>query len=176
MILKPQDLVVALKLVALGDKPWTYVLLASELSMSASEINAAIHRAVQAHLLSPAASRSDKPRPVRDALSEFILHGARYAFPPDRGELTRGLPTAWAAPPLTDKIAQPDEPPPVWPDPDGEARGMTFSPLFPSVPKAARQDRVLYELLVLVDAIRGGRARERKVAAVLLAKRFAAKG
>ena len=176
MLLKPQDLVVALKLVALGDKPWTYILLASELSMSASEVYAAIHRAIQAHLFSPAASRSDKPRPVRDALSEFILHGARYAFPPDRGELTRGLPTAWAAPPLADKIAQPDEPPPVWPDLDGEIRGMTFSPLFPSVPKAARQDQVLYELLVLVDAIRGGRARERKIAAGLLTKRLGAKG
>jgi len=52
----------------------------------------------------------------------------------------------------------------VWPDPDGEARGSSFTPLYKSVPGAARADPALYELLVLVDAIRGGRARERDIA------------
>jgi len=51
-----------------------------------------------------------------------------------------------------------------WPDPMGETRGSSFSPLYKSVPKAARNDKALYELLVLVDAIRGGRARERELA------------
>jgi hypothetical protein len=32
------------------------------------------------------------------------------------------------------------------------------------VPKAARRDPVLYELLALVDALRDGRARERRMA------------
>lgn len=172
MVLKPQDLVIALKLVSLKDRPWTYLLLASELSMSASEINAGIKRGVQAHLLTPGTGRSNRPQPVREALLEFLLHGVRYAFAPERGELTRGMPTAWAAPPLEQEIAQPDEPPPVWPDPDGELRGMTFSALYPSVPRAARQDTELYELLVLVDGLRGGRARERKVAARMLGKRL----
>src|SRR3972149_1878482 len=76
----------------------------------------------------------------------------------------RGIPTGSPAPPLVDMIAQPDEPPPVWPDPEGKVRGYEFSPLFKSVPKAAARDKRLYELLVLVDAIRGGRARERDIA------------
>ena len=42
------------------------------------------------------------------------------------------------------------EPPPVWPDPEGEVRGMAFSPLYKSVPKAAQRGPKLYELLVLV--------------------------
>ena len=62
--------------------------------------------------------------------------------------------------------------PPVWPDPDGEVRGQSFSPLYKSVPKAAREDHRLYELLSLIDAIRGGRARERQVAYNEMKKRI----
>lgn len=39
--------------------------------------------------------------------------------------------------------------------------------------EAARRDPALYELLALVDALRGGRARERKLAQDELARRFA---
>ncbi len=56
------------------------------------------------------------------------------------------------------------EPPPVWPDVEGGIRGIGFSPLHKSVPRAAQHDSKLYDLLALVDMIRGGRARERAVA------------
>ena len=51
MQLKPQDFLVALKLVAWGNRPWTYALLAQELGLSASEVHAAVKRGVQAGLL-----------------------------------------------------------------------------------------------------------------------------
>lgn len=51
MQLKPQDFVVALKLVALGDQRWTYARLAHELGLSASEAHACIKRGLQAGLL-----------------------------------------------------------------------------------------------------------------------------
>jgi hypothetical protein len=69
-----------------------------------------------------------------------------------------------------------DEPLPVWPDPQGEVRGAAFSPLYKSAPKAARADPALYELLVLVDAIRGGLARERKIAISKLNARLSDQG
>ena len=47
---------------------------------------------------------------------------------------------------------QPDEPPPVWPDPEGQVRGYEFSPLYSSVPHACKADPKLYELLALVEA------------------------
>ena len=100
---------------------------------------------------------------VPAALLEFLVHGARYAFPPDRGGVTRGLPTAHAAPPLASEIVGSDLPP-VWPDPEGTVRGEAFSPLYRSAPAAARRDARLYSCLALLDAIRGGRARERKLA------------
>ncbi len=74
------------------------------------------------------------------------------------------MPTGYAALPLRELIIQPDEPPPVWPDPEGQVRGYEFSPLYSSVPRACEIDHRLYELLALIDAIRDGRARERKIA------------
>ncbi len=83
------------------------------------------------------------------------------------------MPTAYAAPPLGYKFAPSSvEPPPVWPDPEGEARGTAFSPIYKAAPRAARQDNELYELLVLLDAIRDGRARERQVAVTELTERL----
>ena len=74
------------------------------------------------------------------------------------------MPTGYAAPPLVDLIVQPNEPPPVWPYLEGRVRGHEFSPLYKSVPIAAAKDKGLYEFLTLVDAIREGRAREKKLA------------
>ena len=172
MILKPQDVVVLLKLVALGREPWTYQRLAVDLSISQSEAHAAVKRAVGASLMSDAATA--RGRPVLPALEEFLIHGVRYAYPPKRGELTRGMPTGYAAPPLNKVIVQPNEPPPVWPYAEGTVRGYSFAPLYPSVPAAAARDARLYELLALVDAIRDGRARERTLAAKELQARLAA--
>jgi len=168
--LKPQDLVVLLKLLALGDQRRTFGELASELSMSASEVHASIRRAEQARLV---ISDLAGPRIAQAALKEFLLHGARYAFPATLGAATRGVPTAYAAPPLSELINQPAELPPVWPDPSGERRGMTLHPLYPTVPQAARKDKKLYENLALFDALRGGAARERQLASKLLEARFA---
>lgn len=51
MQLKPQDFLVALKLVAWGDQRWTYARLAQELGISVSEAHACIKRGLQAGLL-----------------------------------------------------------------------------------------------------------------------------
>lgn len=174
MILKPQDVVILLKLVAWGPQAWTYQRLAVELSISQSEAHAGVRRAVAARLMSDAASASG--RPVLSALEEFLVHGVRYAYPPERGELTRGMPTGYAAPPLNKVIVQPGDPPPVWPYAEGTVRGYSLLPLFPSVPIAASRDPALYELLALVDAIRDGRARERSLATKELASRLSAYG
>ena len=55
MQLKPQDFLVALKLVALGDQRWTYAGLAQALGLSASEAHASVKRGLQAGLLVDAA-------------------------------------------------------------------------------------------------------------------------
>ena len=159
MILKPQDILILIKLVALGEAEWSYSSLGVELSMSPSEVHSGLKRAVAARLMD-----EQRRRPVKRALEEFLIHGVKYAYPPSRGGLTRGMPTSFAGPPLRDLLVSSDQLPPVWPDPEGEEQGYEFSPLYKSVPKAAARDYKLYELLVLVDAIRDSRAREREIA------------
>ena len=168
--LKPQDLMVLLKLLAVGEKSYTYSSLSDALGISSSEVHASIGRARSARLLN---IENDRPLVIRAALKEFLLHGAKYAFPATLGSPTRGIPTAYAAPPLAALVSQPNELPPVWPDAAGNQRGVTFHPLYPTAPLAARKDRVLYEFLALFDALRGGAARERQLAARLLAERVA---
>lgn len=169
MLLKPQDVLVMLKLVALGDQSWSYVSLSVALGVSSSQVHSAVKRSLAAVL---AVHKHEKIVPNIRNLEEFLVHGLKYVFVPDRGELSRGMPTSYAAPPLGDLFVSSSEPPPVWPDPEGEARGMAFSPLYKSAPKAARMDPALYELLILVDGIRGGRARERDMASKELRMRL----
>lgn len=170
IILKPQDILVMLKLVAIGKQPWSYASLAADLSMSPSQLHSAVQRALASQL---AVKKAEIITPHIRNLEEFLVHGLRYVFLPEIGQPTRGIPTGYAAPPLDQYFAESSELPPVWPHPEGMVRGVAFSPLYKLAPQAARSDRTLYESLVLVDAIRGGRARERDLAIKELKKRLA---
>jgi len=157
VIAKSVDVVVLLKLLVSEDAK-TYAELSKELGISASEIHAAVRRSANAGLID-----LDSRRPLRKPLQEYLVHGIRYAFPAKLGALARGIATAHAAPPLAGQISS-DELPPVWPDAEGTVKGYALEPLYRSVPRAAKRDRKLYELLALVDALRVGRTRERKLA------------
>lgn len=161
MSLKPQDIMVVLKLYSYHRKRPAMSVIAADLGLSPSEVHAALKRLQQARLLH-GPEMQDKPNLA--ALEEFLLHGLKYAFPAERGQVTRGVPTSYAAPPLKKDIVLGDELPPVWPWRNGETRGIALEPLYRTVPTAALRDPALYELLALVDAIRDGRARERKIA------------
>ena len=50
-MLKPQDIVIVLKILAKDDEYWAQGSLAFELGMSASEVNAGIKRAIASGLL-----------------------------------------------------------------------------------------------------------------------------
>lgn len=166
--LKPQDVLVLLKLAVGGDDPWSYPRIAVELGMSASEVHAAMRRAVLAKLA--VASQPKGFRVHAQNLIEFLVHGVKFAFPVARGPITRGHPTAYAAPVLRKRIVEGEGLPPVWPDPEGTVRGESFSALYPSqaVIRAILADPPMYDAVALVDAIRGGSARERQVATELL--------
>ena len=157
-MLQPLDLLVSLKLVALNDGAiFSLEELARELFISPSSVSRSTARATDAGLLSVGR------KPKRKALLEFVLYGVPYVYYVKPGETTRGMPTAHAAPPLSNIIGGGEVP--VWPYPLGEVRGHAVAPLHKSVPAAARRDSRLYELLALVDALRIGRARERRLAA-----------
>lgn len=171
--LKPQDVVVLVKLcgVGVGSRP-PYSVIASELSMSQSEVNSSVKRLQAAKLIH---DKEMNEQPILSAVEEFLVHAVKYVFPASRGHVVRGMPTAHAAEPLKSKIVVSDELAPVWPDPKGMVRGLSLSPLYPTVPYAAKLDPILYERLALIDAIRDGNARERKLAESILKKSLKAK-
>jgi hypothetical protein len=169
MALKPQDLYLLLALLAQGGEGTTYPELSAFTGLAMSAVHAALKRAELARLLW---FEEKRPHVLRPALREFLLHGAKYAFPPVRGGMVVGIPTAHAAPPLTAEIAPSFEPPPVWPSIEGAVRGMAFIPIYPSAPAAALRDATLYENLALFDALRAGNARERTLAARLFEERL----
>lgn len=171
MLLKPQDVYVALKIVAAGSGRPPYAHLAMDLGMSASEVHASVKRAQTARLLH---GPDDDDRPNLAALEEFLVHGLKYAFPAEPGQLTRGVPTSYAAEPLRRKIPPGTNPIPVWPYAEGKDRGFAITPLHRSAPMAALRDLQFYEYLALADALREGRARDRRYAEEELHERLQA--
>ena len=166
--LKPQDLAVALKLVALrphrGPRP-SYLELAKALHLSPYEAHAAVQRLLAAGLAAPL---EDRILPVSSALANFVLQGAIYCFPPVRGELTIGVPTARLDLVDAAHAVRPTESGYVWPHPQGSARGESLLALYPALPLAARADAPFYALLSAFDLLRVGQARERKQARMRL--------
>src|SRR5229473_294696 len=126
MNLKPQDLVVALKLCAYPGARPAMSVIANELSLSPSEVHGAIGRLRASRLLH---GPGLKGRPNISALEEFLIHGLKYAFPAEHGEVTRGIPTSYAAEPLKSEIAASSDLPPVWPWHEGDTRGIGLEPL-----------------------------------------------
>lgn len=170
LTLKPQDLVVALKIAVNRSRNFTLTELASELHMAVSAVHGSIRRSEQARLISRSAGSI---RAIRSAVNEFVIHGAKYAFPAVLGPLARGVPTAIAGPVLRTHFEQADSLPPVWPDPEGSGYGPSLTPLYSTVPAACKSDHSLFEVLTLLDALRIGAAREQELAASQLEERLA---
>lgn len=168
LTLKPQDLVVALKLAVNRGRDFVLADLAEELGMALSSVHGAVRRGEQAKLLSRSGG---SVRALRPSILEFALHGARYAYPGQLGAMTRGVPTAIGGPVLRPHFEESVEAP-VWPDPEGTVRGPGLQPLSACVVTASKNDEALYEVLTLVDALRVGAARERKIAAEELEARL----
>ena len=165
--LKPQDIVIVLKIVALGGHPWKQLDLARDLGLSQAEVTFALERLKRSGLID-----DTKRKPMRLALFEFIVHGLKYVFPARPGAISRGIPTAHSFGPLSKKIVASDQSQFVWPSEDGAVRGQAIEPLYETVPNSIKNDEEFHKLLALVDSIRIGRARKIEIAANELRKRL----
>lgn len=163
--LKPQDILLLLKLVSLNSNTWNQKSVADSIDLSQSEVSEAVRRCKYAGLLDPSGKAV-----MKLGLTEFLQFGLSYAFPQRPGALVKGIPTAHSAAPLNAEIVSSEHY--VWPSVKGTVRGQAVVPLYPSVVKAIKNDEALYELLALVDAIRVGRAREKEIARKELNKRL----
>jgi len=163
--MRPQDLVVLLKLIIEEDQPWTQISLAKSLFMSQSEISESLSRSKYSQLI------FDKGKKVaRQPLMDLIQFGIPFVFPQQPGNVVRGIPTAHSAAPLKDEIESNEHY--VWPYAKGHIRGHSIQPLFNSVLMAVELDIQLYEMLALIDALRVGRVREKNMALEMLEMRI----
>lgn len=147
----------------------TIVPLAEELAVAPSQVHAALQRLRAASLLRPD-TRDTNPR----AIGEFVLGGVRYAFPAQRGPLADGVPTAYSAQPLAERVDAIDAL--VWPAPaaPGTIRGFSVTPLYTKASALRDTSPDTYTLLTIVDALRVGDARLRDLARVELERELGA--
>lgn len=147
--------------------------LEASLGISKSEVNASIKRSYLCGLAIKE-RKTGYPKANITGLLEFVVHGLKYVFPVEPGQMVRGIPTAAAAPVLQGELISMETYIHVWPDPQGLEMGQAIKPLYRSVPHAVRHDPELYAALALIDAIRLGKPREAKLAQQLLEKRLKA--
>jgi len=163
--LRPGDIVVALQLAI--ETNAAFAELSATTGLSVGECHNAVRRLSISGLLGPGTRR-----PVRELLTRFLLHGVPHAFPALIGPPSVGVPTAHSAPAFAGLVATEERF--VWPDAEGTERGLALVPLFPGAARTARHNPALYDLLVIVDTLRVGHARERKAAEALLHEKLAA--
>lgn len=161
--MRPQDVVILLKIAAKRSGSWYMKDLSAELGISASEVSESLNRSVLAGLIA-----QNKKQLMKQTLLEFLESGLKYVYPVQPGAVVRGMPTAHSAPPLSGEIVSSEIY--VWPWAKGNKRGQAIEPLHTSVPEACQQDELLYKMLALVDAIRVGRKREQQMAVQILRK------
>ena len=153
-----KDVLVLLKILSVGERK-PYQELAESLGMSVGAVHQGVRKGIAVGLLHP-----ETHAPIPHAMEEWFLHGIRYFVPLKKSGRGRGMPTGLSAPPFTEWFPKQAEDLWVWADPDGIVRGDLVAPVFSSAPFAARRDPELYAWLVVLDVIRGGRAREKKLA------------
>lgn len=155
--MRPQDVAILLKIIAIDSESWQLSGLANSLRISISEISESLNRSRIAGLID-----YNKKKVNRQNLVEFLEHGVRYVFPQELGTMVRGIPTAHSHPSMKRKfISELDY---VWPDSKGNVMGLMIEPFYQKQVLAVDEDQVYYTLLALVDVIRVGKKREVKYA------------
>jgi hypothetical protein len=164
--MRPQDILVLLKIISMKNPEWLNVDIANSLKISQSEVSEALNRCKIARLID-----GDKRKIYINSLKEFLIYGLKYVFPAEPGAIVRGMPTAHSAYPIKELVSQGSENF-VWPYSKGILRGQSIEPLYYTIPMVVQDDILFYELLAILDTLRIGRAREIKIAIDELAKRL----
>lgn len=164
--MRPQDIVVLIKIISLQQPDWKNIDIANAILISPSEVSEALNRCKIAGLID-----SKKRKVNMNSFFEFLIYGLKYVFPVQPGSVVKGIPTAHSASPIKEHISSGNDIY-VWPYPKGTQRGQAIEPLYKNLPKAVENDKMFYELLVIIDTIRVGRVREIEIAIEELKKRL----
>lgn len=164
--MRPQDIVVLLKILSMKNNDWRNIDIANALQISPSEVSEALNRCKIARLI------DNKKRSVHvNAFKEFLIYGLKYVFPTEPGAMVKGIRTAHSASPIKEHISSGADVY-VWQYAKGNVRGQAIEPLYKTIAASVQEDKLFYELLVIVDTIRVGRVREINFAIEELEKRL----
>jgi len=172
-MIKGQDIVLLVKLITNEEaRKWSQLKLSQHLCMSSSTVNASLKRLEQSILIVYSGMKNQTKNPIQANCKELILC-APYMFVVKNVGYTSGMPTYTSSPFFKESNLVPSYKF-VWPDAEGDTRGIEFSPLYPSVPRALRlhPDEPFYEMLCLIDGLRYGDCREKNYARTQLTKRI----
>ena len=151
--MRPQDIPILLKIIALEEQNWHLNDLSNYLNISISEISESLNRSKLANLID-----YSKKKINRRNLLEFLEYGVSYVFPQQPGTLARGIPTAHTHPFMKQHFIS--ELSYVWAESKGTEIGLVIEPFYPKQIIDVLQDETYYKLLCLVDVIRVGKVRE----------------
>ena len=156
---RPQDVSVLASIFFKRGKSCQQQEVAAAVGLSPAEITFSLRRSAAVGLYDP-----QQKRTMREPFGEFLIHGLKYVVPAALGAIVRGVPTAWSVAPLNTALLNANENPVVWPHPRGSAVGASVDPLYSALPDAAMRDEQFHEFMALIDTVRLGRTRERRMA------------
>lgn len=151
--MRPQDVPILLKIIALDGRKWQLSELSKALNISISEVSESLNRSKLANLID-----YSKKKVNRRNLIDFLEFGVSYVFPQQPGSMARGIPTAHSHPSMKQTFIS--ELSYVWADSRGTELGLVIEPFYPKQVDGVLDDAIYYKLLALVDVIRVGKVRE----------------
>lgn len=155
--MRPQDIVILLKIVCYQSPKWYNKDLSKDLLLSTAEVSNSLKRSMLSGLID-----TDRKKVRVQALFHFLIYGIQYVFPERPNNIARGLPTAHSHPFMKSLFSS--EQAYVWPDAESTEKGLSVQPLYPGVVSAVKKDEKLYLMLALTDVLRMGKTREKEAA------------
>lgn len=87
--MRPQDIVVLIKIILLEDKEWQFQDIARAIYISPAEVSESLSRSSFAGLIN-----HERRKVFRNAFFEFLQYGLPYVFPQAPGPMTKGMATS----------------------------------------------------------------------------------
>jgi hypothetical protein len=170
--IKPQDILLLSKLISLNGMHERQIDLATDLDLSQAEVANSLERLKRASLID-----ETKKNVNRLAAIEFFKHAIKFLFPIEYDAPSRGVLIGPSAEFIRKEVRSRDDMSYILEDLNGESSGVSIRPIYPSVLKAIKGNEMMYQLLCLVDVLRGlGGVRHRQFAETEISKIILRKG
>lgn len=147
-VLKQQDIVILAKLVT--DTNWqTQKVIAESIMLSQAEVSHALKTLDSVGLINLENKKINKI-----AIGEFIEHAIKYFYPIEKKGMGRGLAIGPSHSYFKNKV-QSEDYNYVWPDADGESKGVIVVPLISNLSQSVKADAKLLLFLNVIEIFRG---------------------